>query len=131
VAVWSGAQVAGIPLAQYAGAEGLPSQQELLSSVRHAGPEVAALKGNTCYAIASCVTRICEAILRDERSVLLVSTVMTGQYGLHDVALSTPCIVGDCGVESALELQLNEAEQQALQESAAILRHAYSQLGSA
>lgn len=131
VAVWSAAQVAGIPLALYPGAESLPSQQELLGSVRHAGPEVAALKGNTCYAIASCVMRICEAILRDERSVLLVSTVMTGQYGLRDVALSTPCIVGDCGVESALELQLDEAEHQALRESGAILQHAYSQLGSA
>jgi len=131
VAVWSAAQVAGIPLAQYQGAELLPSQEELLGRVRHAGPEVAALKGNTCYAIASCVTRICEAILRDERSVLIVSTLMTGQYGLRDVALSTPCIVGDCGVESALELQLDEAEHQALRESAAILQHAYSQLGSA
>ena len=131
VAVWSAAQVAGIPLAQYPGAECLPSQPELLGSVRHAGPEVAALKGNTCYAIASCVTRICEAILRDERSVLIVSTLMTGQYGLRDVALSTPCIVGDRGVESALELQLNEAEHEALKESAAILQRAYSQLGSA
>jgi L-lactate dehydrogenase len=128
VAVWSAAQVAGIPLAQYPGAESLPSQQELLSSVRHAGPEVAALKGNTCYAIAACVTRICEAILRDERCVLLVSTLMTGQYKLHDVSLSTPCIIGDCGVESVLELQLSEAEHQSLNASATTLQHAYSQL---
>jgi len=131
VAVWSAAQVAGVPLAQYPGVASLPSQGELLGSVRHAGPEVAALKGNTCYAIASCVTRICEAILRDERSVLIVSTLMTGQYGLRDVALSTPCIVGDRGVESAIELQLNAAEHEALTESAAILQHAYSQLRSA
>ncbi len=128
VAVWSAAQVAGIPLAQYPGAESLPSQQELLSTVRHAGPEVAALKGHTCYAIAACVTRICEAILRDERCVLIVSTLMTGQYGLHDVSLSTPCIVGDRGVESVLEMQLNEAEHQSLNASAAILKRAYSQL---
>jgi L-lactate dehydrogenase len=128
VAVWSAAQVAGIPLALYPGADALPSQEELLTSVRHAGPEVATLKGNTCFAIAACVTRICEAILRDERSVLLVSTLMTGQYGLHDVSLSTPCIVGNCGVESVLELHLNGAEQQALEHSAGVLKHAYSQL---
>ncbi len=128
VAVWSAAQVAGIPLALYPGASTLPSQEELLISVRHAGPEVASLKGNTCFAIAACVTRICEAILRDERSVLLVSTLMSGQYGLHDVSLSTPCIVGNCGVESALELHLNAAEQKALEASAAILQHAYAQL---
>jgi L-lactate dehydrogenase len=128
VAVWSAAQVAGIPLALYPGAESLPSQEDLLTSVRHAGPEVATLKGNTCFAIAACVTRICEAILRDERSVLLVSTLMTGQYGLHDVSLSTPCIVGNCGVESVLELHLNDAEQKALEASAAVLKHAYATL---
>jgi len=60
--------------------------------------------------------------------VLLVSTLMTGQYGLHDVSLSTPCIVGNCGVESALELHLNAAEQQALEASAAVLKHAYTTL---
>jgi L-lactate dehydrogenase len=128
VAVWSAAQVAGIPLALYPGADTLPGQEELLNSVRHAGPEVATLKGNTCFAIAACVTRICEAILRDERSVLMVSTLMTGQYGLHDVSLSTPCIVGNCGVESVLELHLNDAEQKALEVSAAVLKHAYTTL---
>jgi L-lactate dehydrogenase len=128
VAVWSAAQVAGIPLALYPGADTLPGQEELLTSVRHAGPEVATLKGNTCFAIAACVTRLCEAILRDERSVLMVSTLMTGQYGLHDVSLSTPCIVGNCGVESVLELHLNEAEQKALEASAAVLKHAYTTL---
>jgi L-lactate dehydrogenase len=128
VAVWSAAQIAGVPLALYPGVDTLPAQEELLTSVRHAGPEVASLKGNTCFAIASCVTRICEAILRDERSVLMVSTLMNGQYGLKDVALSTPCIVGNCGVELALELHLDKAEQKALEASAAILQQAYAKL---
>lgn len=67
VAVWSATQVAGLPLALNPGADALPSHEELLIAVRYAGPVVAVLKGNTCFAIASCVTRICEAILRDER----------------------------------------------------------------
>jgi L-lactate dehydrogenase len=58
----------------------------------------------------------------------MVSTLMDGQYGLHDVALSTPCIVGSCGVELALELRLNEAEQKALEASASILQRAYANL---
>jgi L-lactate dehydrogenase len=91
---------------------------------------VASLKGNTCFAIAACVTRICEAILRDERSVLVVSTLMTGQYGLHDVCLSTPCIVGCGGVESVIELHLNAAEQKALEASAAVLQQAYANLAT-
>ena len=114
--------------ALYPGADTLPSQEQLLIAVRYAGPVVATLKGNTCFAIASCVTRICEAILHDERSVLIVSTLMTGQYGLRDVALSTPCIVGCGGVESILELHLNGEEQKALEASAAVLKHAYATL---
>jgi len=128
VAVWSAAQVAGLPLSRYPGAHALPSHEELLIAVRYAGPAVALLKGNTCFAIASCVTRICEAILRDERSVLIVSTLMTGAYGLRNVALSTPCIVGCGGVESVIELHLNAVEQKDLEASAAILQHAYAQL---
>ena len=128
VAVWSAAQVAGLPLVRYPGAHNLPSHEELLIAVRYAGPAVALLKGNTCFGIASCVTRICEAIVHDERSVLIVSTLMTGQYGLRDVALSTPCIVGCGGVESVIELHLNEAEQKALEASAAVLKHAYTTL---
>jgi L-lactate dehydrogenase len=128
VAVWSAAQVAGLPLTHYPGAHTLPSHEELLIAVRYAGPAVALLKGNTCFAIASCVTRICEAVLHDERSALIVSTLMTGQYGLRDVALSTPCLVGCGGVESVIELHLNSEEQRALEASAAVLRHAYSTL---
>jgi L-lactate dehydrogenase len=128
VAVWSAAQVAGLPLSLYPGADTLPTQEELLIAVRYAGHIVVNLKGNTCFAIAACVTRICQAILRDERSVLIVSTLMTGQYGLRDVSLSTPCIVGSGGVESAIELRLNTEEQKALENSAAILKQAYAQL---
>ena len=128
VVVWSAAQVAGVPLAFYPGADGLPSREDLLALVRGAGPEVVALKGNTCFAIAACVIRICEAILRDERSVLLVSTLMHGPYGLHDVCLSTPCVIGEHGVESAIALHLDDEERMALNESARILRNAYAAL---
>jgi L-lactate dehydrogenase len=128
VAVWSAAQVAGLPLSLYPGTDALPTQEELLIAVRYAGHVVVNLKGNTCFAIAACVTRICEAILRDERSVLIVSTLMTGHYGLQGVSLSTPCIVGSQGVESAVELHLNAEEQKALEQSAAVLKDAYAQL---
>ena len=128
VAVWSEAHVGGAPLSTFPEAQALPSQEALLDRVRHAGPEIIALKGNTCFAIASCVTRICEAVLRDERSVLVVSTLMTGEYGLRDVCLSTPCIIGKSGVERVLVLRLDEAEQKALERSADTLRRAYAGL---
>lgn len=130
VAVWSAAQVAGLPLAEFPRADALPPREDLLIAVRFAGHAVFLLKGNTCFAIASCVTRICEAVLRDERSVLVVSTLMTGQYGLHEVSVSTPCIVGSRGVESIIELRLNSEERNALEASAAVLKNAYAQLAT-
>lgn len=127
VAVWSGTRVAGMPLASYPGAEDLPSSNELLEEVRNAGPEVLELKGNTCYAIASCIERICEAILRNERSVLTVSARLNGQYRLQDVCLSTPCVLGSHGVEKVLELPLSDSEMQDLHRSAAVLRNAFAE----
>jgi L-lactate dehydrogenase len=128
VAVWSAAQVAGLPLHSYPGANALSSPEELLTAVRYAGPVVSSLKGNTCFAIAACVTRICEAVLRDERSVLVVSTLIDGQYGLHDVAFSTPCIVGHKGIESVIELRLNAKEKTALERSAGVLKDATAKI---
>ena len=114
-----------MPLKEFAGfREGLPPLEEILDRVRRAGPEVAARKGSTTFAIASCVTRICQAILRDERSVLPVSTLLTGQYGIRDVYLSTPCVVGARGVEQVIELPLNETELKDLRASADVLREA-------
>lgn len=127
VAVWSGAQVAGMPLSSFPGSEALPPQEELLRRIRNAGPEVLELKGNTCYAIASCIERICEAILRDERSVLTVSTGLRGEYQIEDVCLSTPCVLGAKGVVKVLELPLNDVEAKQLVQSAQVLRKAFQE----
>lgn len=125
VAVWSGVQVAGMPLTSYPGSKSLPSQAELLKRVRRAGPEVLELKGNTCYAIASCIERVCEAILRNEHSVLTVSARLSGEYGIGDVCLSTPCVLGEKGILKVLELPLDETEAKDLAKSAQVLRDAF------
>ncbi|MGI4828245.1 MAG: L-lactate dehydrogenase [Janthinobacterium lividum] len=124
VAVWSGAQVAGMPLSNFPRSTELPSREDILQRVRSAGPEVVELKGNTCYAIASCIERICEAILRNEQSVLTVSTRLNGEYGLDEICLSTPCILGERGVIRVLELPLDAFEAAALRASAEVLRGA-------
>jgi L-lactate dehydrogenase len=128
VAVWSTAQVGGVSLASYPGVHSLPSYDELRDWMRRAGPEVARLKGNTCYAIAACVTRICEAIQRDENSVMVVSAPIRGQYGFHDVSFGTPCVIGRRGIESIIELNLNDDEQRDLEASVNILKNAYSEI---
>ena len=90
IAAWSAVRVAGLPLHRYPGARSLDGYGEMLEEVRRAAPEVVKRKGYTSYAIGMCVQRICEAVLRNERAVLSVSTLLQGEYGLADVYLSTP-----------------------------------------
>lgn len=128
IAVWSAARVAGLPLSKFPGAKNLPSETEMLSRVRAAAPEIIRRKGNTSYAIGMCVRRICEAILRNERTALSVSTLLHGEYGIEGVYLGTPCIVGVGGVERIIELDLNAKERKGLLASAEVLRQSLRDL---
>jgi L-lactate dehydrogenase len=124
IAAWSSARVAGVPVREFCAGAGLecPDFEELLRRVRRAAPDIIERKGYTSYAIASCVARICEAVLRDERSVLPVSTRTTGQYGISDVYLSLPSVMGRGGVERVVEIPLDESEREGLRASAELLR---------
>ncbi len=134
VPVWSLANIAGIPLAAFADRHGVPADQSTLDEIarqtREAGPAVADRKGATYYAVATGLLRIAEAILRDERSVLAVSTVIDVYEGIDDVALSLPSIVGRSGVHQVLELPLSDPERDALGRSANILRESTARLPS-
>jgi L-lactate dehydrogenase len=131
IAAWSCANIAGVPLREYCASAVCPDFDEVLRRVRRAAPDIIERKGYTSFAIASCVTRICEAILRDEHTVLPVSTLMRGQYGIKDVYLSTPCIIGRIGVERVIELPLDDGERAGLHASANILQHTLDGLRNA
>ncbi len=90
--------------------------------VRAAGAEVISRKGATYYAIALSVRRICDAILRNSDTVLTVSTLMEGQYGINDVCFSVPAIVDAYGVQEVVEPKLQPEEEVKLKKSAAALR---------
>ena len=123
IAAWSTARVAGVPLCDYCRAVGVAVDfDELLTDVRRAAPEIIKHKGYTSVAIASCVARICEAVLRDEQTVLPVSTMTTGQHGVGGVYLSLPCVVGRGGVGRVIELPLDGEERAGLHASADVLR---------
>lgn len=79
-------------------------------------------KGFNYSTVGSCVTRICEAILLDERAILPVSVMTSGQYGISDVYLNLPCVVGRNGAEQIVELPLSQTEREDLQASADALR---------
>lgn len=79
-------------------------------------------KGATYYGIASAVTHIVETIMRDSKKILPLSTPLTGQYGIDNVSLSLPCILGRSGVEQVIDLPLSVSELAALNNSAKMIR---------
>lgn len=115
--VWSRANVAGLQV-------DLPKERQdaIFQDTRNAAYEIINAKGATFYAIALALDRICAAILRNESSVLTVSTLLNNQYGVNDVYLGVPCIVDHSGVRRVLDLELDEAEQALLKKSAETLR---------
>jgi L-lactate dehydrogenase len=90
--------------------------------VRRAAYDIIQRKGATNFAIAAALTRIVEAIVRDEASVLTVSTLMLGEFGISDVCLSLPAIVGRQGVARTLPVSLAPEELSAMQRSAEAVR---------
>mgnify|MGYP000230845558 FL=1 len=90
--------------------------------MRDSAYEIIRRKGATYYGVAMAVERIVRAIVRDEHSVLPVSNLLQGQYGIDGLCMSIPAVVGRNGVEDTLEIPLSPAEREALRDSAATLR---------
>lgn len=125
LAVWSSANVAGIPIEEYCAeggnCGGLENREVIYEEVKNSAYEIIERKGATYYAIAVAVERIAQAIVRDEHSILTVSSLMNGQYGIEGICLGMPAIVGERGVERMIQIPLNEEEQRKLRESAQTL----------
>jgi len=90
--------------------------------LKNAAYEIIRNKGATYYAVALAVRRIVEAIVRNENSILTVSSLLEGQYGLSDVCLSVPTIVGVNGIEEILNVPFNDEEIQLLRKSGNTLK---------
>ena len=97
--------------------------------MRRAAYEIIERKGATYYAIGLGIRHIVEAILRDANTILTVSTLMTGQFGMQDVCLSLPSVVDHGGVEGVLRPDLSPDELIALQRSASLLREVAASVG--
>lgn len=126
IAAWSSANVSGIPLHDFCEMRGHHDHKgatsEIAEKVKNSAYEIIQRKGATYYGIAMSVKRICEAIIRDERSILPISTMMDGEYGIKDVVLSMPSIVGAEGFISKVPISLSEDEIKALNKSAETLK---------
>ena len=99
-----------------------------MEEVKHSAYHIIDYKGATWFAVGLALTRIAAAILRNQRGVLTVSSVLEGEYGLSGVSLGIPCIVSQKGVEKILQVALPPDEQNALAKSAAVLREIIGQL---
>lgn len=100
----------------------LPLWKEIAENVKNSAYEIIEKKGATYYGIAMSVRRICEAIIRDEKSVLPISSMQHGENGIDGVALSMPAIVGRGGVEGSVPIRLSEQEKEALMKSSETLK---------
>lgn len=126
IAAWSSANVSGIPIHDFCEMRGHfeheKSMQRIADDVKNSAYGIIEKKGATYYGIAMSVRRICEAIIRDEKTILPISSIQHGGYGIDGVALSMPAIVGRNGVEGQVPIRLNEQEQAALKKSAETLK---------
>ena len=122
IAAWSSTNVSGIPLNDFCEMRGHfnhdAAMDAIAEKVKNSAYEIISKKQATYYGIAMSVKRICECIVRNERSILPVSAMMHGEYGIEDITLSMPAIVGIGGVETHVPIALSEEEAEKLVESA-------------
>ncbi len=128
VAAFSSVRIGGLALDDFAKPQSPLDTDAVAKAVREAGYRILSGKGYTSFGVATAIVRICEAIIRNERTVLPVSTLMTGAFGIEGVYLSLPCILGAGGVERVLEPDLSASERASLAHSADVIREAIAQL---
>jgi len=131
VPVWSNATIGGQALREQ---EVLgrsfddKAMEDLFERARDAAYQIIERKGHTDSAIGVVIARIVRAVLGDEKSVLPISSRTEGRYGLPDVCLSMPCVIGSAGVEAQIMPELSPSERTGLEQSAAVLRKSLDEL---
>ncbi|MCI9136221.1 MAG: L-lactate dehydrogenase [Lachnospiraceae bacterium] len=132
IAAWSSTNVSGIPLDDFCEMRGhfnhAEAMRQIAENVKNSAYEIIAKKHATYYGIAMAVRRICECIVRDEKSILPISSIQHGNYGIHEIALSMPAIVGVNGVETHVPISLNAEETKSLLYSAETLENMIQEL---
>ena len=135
IVTWSNANVSGVPLSDFFALRGMQgigdleaSQKDIADDVKNAAYKIIEKKHATYYGIAASVVRLCRAVLKDEKCVLPISTCLHGEYGISEVSLSVPAIVGRNGIEELVPVLLSEQERDDLLKSANILKKSLENL---
>ena len=132
LAVWSSANVSGVPLPAFCEMLGHfdheATERRIAEEVKNSAYEIIDRKHATYYGIAMSVRRLCAAIMRDERTVMPISSLMVGEYGIDDVCISMPTVVGRDGVVCRVPSPMDEDERAELMRSSEALKDVIAQL---
>lgn len=132
LAVWSSANVSGVPIHKFCEMRGYYDHEyqtgKIYEDVKNSAYEIIEKKKATYFGVAMAVRRICEAILKNERTILPVTTMLHGEYGIDGIMLSMPAIVGLGGVERIIPISLDDEELNKLRNSANTLRKITSEI---
>lgn len=127
--VWSHANIGGIKISEWIKNHPDIDESKLVNifeNVRDAAYNIIKLKGATFYGIGTSLARITKAIFNDEQAILPLSVYMEGQYGLNDVYIGTPAVIGRNGIVSVLEIPLDDQEKESMNKSAGQLKDVIS-----
>jgi len=131
-AAWSMSNIAGVPISKYREIKNLDDwdqqKREIEQTVRESAYHIIDYKGATNFAVGLALVQITGAILKNQNRVLTVSYHLNGEYNLHDVSLSVPCMLSQEGVEAIISADLPGIEQEALEHSARLLKNEYNDL---
>jgi malate dehydrogenase len=125
-----------VPLVNFASVSGIPivtlvseeQVEKIVSLTRTSGSDVIKLKGSTVYAPATVIAIMADAVLRGRGRVMSVSTYLQGEYGLSDLSIGVPCVLGKKGVERILELRLDAEAARAFEKSASMIKDAIAEM---
>jgi L-lactate dehydrogenase len=127
VPVWSSASIAGLPLEKWPGFTPKLGE-DVFQRAKTSGAEMIKKKTGAGFAVGVSIAEVIHAIALDSKRVLPVSTVLAGAYGLRDVSISVPTVVGRAGAEKIIELELWPKEMQGLKRSAGVLQDTLRQV---
>jgi malate dehydrogenase len=125
-----------LPLARYSSISGIPLTsilpkqkiEDLILNTRQVAAKVIELKGATVHAPGNAIANMVEAVVRDTKEVIPVTTCLDGQYGYSDVAIGVPAVIGKEGVEKILELDLDANEKEWLDKGVNSVKNAISNM---
>ena len=128
--VFSSANISGVDMEKYCDISGkkMTVLDSVYDDVKNSAYRIIEAKGATYYAIAESVLRICRALVRDENTIMPVSVLASGEYGLEDVCIGLPSIIGYGGVKRVLEIPLDRTERALLKKSADALKEVIGRL---